>query len=196
MWHFGCNAQTDALTEFTIGLEPDESDQKRRLGRWTSCWMVALAAFLSLFLLPLAARAQTTATLTGTVQDRSGGVIPNARVTLTNEATKEVLQEQTNGAGVYAFPSLVPGTYDIKASAKGFESSEVTDIVLNAGDVRTIPAFALAVGAETETVTVSAAAEMIPVENGQHVDVLSSKESSVPRTLTTLRWKARTLPNC
>jgi hypothetical protein len=70
----------------------------------------------------------------------------------------------------------VPGTYNIKASAKGFENSVVTEIVLNAGDVRTIPALALAVGAESQTVTVSASAEMIPVENGQHVDVLSSKD--------------------
>ena len=176
MWHYGCNARTDAPTKWTISPEPGQSDQKRCSGRWTSSWMVTLAALLSLFLLPAAARAQTTATLTGTVQDRSGGVIPNARVTLTNEATKEVREGQTNGAGVYAFPSLVPGTYDLKASAKGFESSEVTDIVLNAGDVRTVPAFALAVGSETETVTVSATSEMIPVENGQHIDVLSSKD--------------------
>lgn len=138
--------------------------------------MAAVTAICFLFLLPSVGRAQVTATLSGTVQDQSGGVIPNARVALTNDATKETRVEETNGAGLYAFPSLVPGTYDIKAAAKGFESKAVTGIVLNAGDVKTVPALALAVGQETETVTVSASAEMIPVENGQHVDVLTSKD--------------------
>ncbi len=122
------------------------------------------------------ARAQVTATLTGSVQDTSGAVIPGASVTLTNESTGESRVEQSNGAGVYAFPSLVPGTYDLKASAKGFKSKAVTGIVLNAGDTRAVPALGLEIGAANETVTVSASSEMIPVENGAHVDVLSSKD--------------------
>jgi hypothetical protein len=121
-------------------------------------------------------RAQVTATLTGSVEDQSGGVIPGAQVTLTNEATQESRVEQTNGAGIYAYPSLVPGTYDIKATAKGFKTKIVTGIVLNAGDTRTVPAFSLPVGTETQTVTVSATAEMIPVENGSKVDVLSTED--------------------
>ena len=53
---------------------------------------------------------------------------------------------------------------------------QVTGIVLNAGDVRTVPALDLTVGAESQTITVSATAEMIPVENGAHVDVLSAAD--------------------
>ncbi|HEV2323585.1 MAG TPA: carboxypeptidase-like regulatory domain-containing protein [Terracidiphilus sp.] len=116
--------------------------------------------------------------LSGTVQDQSGGLIPNAQVTLTNEATKAVRAVQTNAAGLYAFPSLVPGTYDIKASAKGFKAKVITGIVLNAGDTRTVPAFALEVGAESQTVTVSAISAMIPVETGARADVLSSADIS------------------
>jgi hypothetical protein len=127
-------------------------------------------------MLPAVGHAQVTATLTGTVQDQSGGVIPNAKVTLTDEATKASRVVQTNGAGIYAFPSLVPGTFDLKATATGFQSTVVTGIVLNAGDVKSVPALALTVGTETQTVTVSAAAEMIPVENGQHTDVLTSTD--------------------
>jgi hypothetical protein len=128
------------------------------------------------FVLSSPGRAQVTATLSGTVEDQSGGVIPAAQVTLTNVATHDSRVEQTNGAGLYAFPSLVPGTYDIKAAAKGFKAKLITGIVLNAGDVKTIPAFDLPVGTETQTVTVSATAEMIPVENGAHTDVLSSED--------------------
>jgi hypothetical protein len=146
--------------------------------RWIS-WRTALLPLVLAILclsVPYVGHAQVTATLTGTVQDSTGGVIPNAKVTLTNEDTKEGRTETTNGAGLYAFPSLVPGIYDIKASAKGFEAKIVTGIVLNAGDTKTVPSLSLTVGAETLTVTVSATEEMIPVENGAHTDVLTSKD--------------------
>jgi hypothetical protein len=89
MWHIGCNVRAITPASLKIGLEPDEPDQKRRSVQLRLCWSAALTVLFSLFLLPQAARAQVTATLTGTVQDQSGGVIPNARVTLTNDATKE-----------------------------------------------------------------------------------------------------------
>lgn len=146
----------------------------RRVGAKTALFPLFVAILC--LSVPNVGHAQVTATLTGTVQDAQGGVIPNAKVTLTNEATKESRVENTNAAGLYAFPSLIPGTYDLKAAAKGFEAKVVTGIVLNAGDTREVPALALAVGSETLTVTVSATEEMIPVENGAHVDVLSSKD--------------------
>jgi hypothetical protein len=143
--------------------------------RWAA---VLPLLFLALVVVgvPSTANAQVTATLTGTVEDQSGGVIPGAEVTLTNEATKFATAETSNGVGLYAFPSLTPGTYDIRASAKGFKATEVTGIVLNAGDIRTVPALDLTVGAESQTVTISATSEMIPVENGAHTDVLSSAD--------------------
>jgi hypothetical protein len=125
---------------------------------------------------PSALRAQVTAQLSGTVEDQSGGVIPNAQVTLTDEATKESRQVETNGTGLFVFPSLSPGTYDVKASAKSFKASEINGIVLHAGDVRAVPAFQLGVGAETQTVQIAADSEMIPIEGGQRLDVLSSED--------------------
>ncbi len=141
----------------------------------TTAWLPLVLAILCLSI-PYVGHAQVTATLTGTVEDSSGGVIPNAKVTLTDEASKQSRVETTNGAGLYAFPSLNPGTYDLKAAAKGFEAKVITGIALNAGDTRTVPALSLTVGAETLTVTVSATEEMIPVENGAHTDVLTSKD--------------------
>ena len=146
-----------------------------RLAGWrTAFWPLALA-FLCFAFSP-AGIAQVTALLSGTVEDASGGVIPKAEVTLTNQATKDNRVVETNGTGLYAFPSLVPGTYDLKASATGFKSRQVTGIVLNAGDARTVPALALTVGAATETVSVAADSEMIPVENGQKIEVLTSED--------------------
>jgi hypothetical protein len=149
---------------------------RKSLSTGSQKWIAVLPLFvlaLLVFGLPTALHAQVTATLTGTVEDQSGGVVPGAQVTLTNEATKFATVNTSNSVGLYAFPSLTPGTYDIRASAKGFKAAEVTDIVLNAGDVKTIPALSLTVGAETQTVTISATQEMIPVDNGQRTDVLS-----------------------
>src|ERR1019366_3476625 len=69
--------------------------------------------------------AQTTATLSGTVQDSTGNVIAGAQVKLTNEATKESHSIQTNNTGLYVFPSLEPGTYSLAASAKGFSPKKI-----------------------------------------------------------------------
>ncbi len=152
---------------------------RNRLTRGGLSWLAVLPLLVVGLIglaVPSALRAQVTATLSGTVEDQSGGVIPGANVTLTNEATKFATVVTTNGAGLYAFPSLTPGTYDLKAAAKGFKAKEVTGIVLNAGDVKTVPALDLIVGAESQTVTVSATAEMIPVENGAHTDVLNSED--------------------
>jgi hypothetical protein len=126
--------------------------------------------------MPRAAWAQTTATLSGTVQDSGGNVVVGADVTLTNMATNEKRVVQTNGNGLYAFPSLVPGSYSIRAEAKGFEPKELTGVELHAGDTRTIPTFVLGVGAASQTITVQADQEMIPEENGERSDVLDAEQ--------------------
>lgn len=62
---------------------------------WRTAWLPLVLAILCLSV-PYVGHAQVTATLTGTVQDSTGGVIPNAKVTLTNEATQEGRTETTN----------------------------------------------------------------------------------------------------
>jgi len=77
------------------------------------------------------ASAQENAELTGTVKDPSGAVVPNARVTLTNASTAEVRAGTTNAAGLYDFPALNNGTYDLKVVATGFEAYAKTGIVMD-----------------------------------------------------------------
>ncbi|HYK34465.1 carboxypeptidase-like regulatory domain-containing protein [Alloacidobacterium sp.] len=139
-------------------------------------WLLSLIGMAFLFLSGPSTHAQTTAQLTGTVQDSTGGVIPGAQVTLINESTASSRVVQTNGQGLYAFPALVPGSYTVKVNAKGFQAKEVTGITLHAGDIRAVPAFTLVVGSEATTVTVNAASEMIPTESGQRTNVLDSKQ--------------------
>src|ERR1035437_377130 len=70
---------------------------------------ILMAMALLLVFLPFA-HAQTTATVSGTVQDPTGAVVPGAQVSLINEATQDTRVAVTSDAGFFAFPSLVPGT--------------------------------------------------------------------------------------
>ena len=135
-----------------------------------------LVAVMLLLLAMPALHAQTTAQISGTVTDTTGAIIPGAIVTLVNEATQDARVVKTNGDGLYSFPALLPSSYTIKVTAKGFEPKNLTGLVLHAGDERSVPAFTLAVGSESQTVTVEASSEMVPEDNGERQDVLSSKD--------------------
>jgi hypothetical protein len=143
--------------------------------KWLSVAAGMLAVML-LFLAMPALHAQTTAQISGLVTDATGAVIPGATVTLVNEATQDTRVVTSNGDGLYSFPALLPSSYTIKVTAKGFEPKNLTGLVLHAGDERAVPAFALTIGSETTTVTVQAAGEMIPEDNGERSDILSSKD--------------------
>lgn len=136
----------------------------------------ALLFVTAFLLLSPVGYAQTTATLSGTVQDPSGGVIPGAQVTVINEATQDSRVTVTNAAGLFAFPSMKPGTYTVKGTAKGFNPKQITGIVLHGGDQRQVPDFSLAVGTAAQTVTVQAASQIIPLINGQRSEVLDYKD--------------------
>ncbi len=142
---------------------------------WLRLGAGLVAALMLLFALP-ALHAQTTAQISGIVTDNTGAVVPGATVSLINEATQDTRVAKSNGEGLYSFPALLPSSYTIKVTAKGFEPKSLTGLILHAGDERAVPALALAIGSETQTVTVEAASEMIPQDNGERSAVLSSKD--------------------
>ena len=63
--------------------------------------------------------AQTHGEITGVVNDSSGALVSGATVTITNHATNAARKAATNGEGVYAFPSLLPGVYSLKVEQQG-----------------------------------------------------------------------------
>jgi hypothetical protein len=77
---------------------------------------------LALMLAAIALAQTSTSSISGTVTDPSGGVVPGANVTLTNEGTGIANVQKTTAAGVYSFPSLPVGTYSVQVEMKGFRT--------------------------------------------------------------------------
>ena len=108
--------------------------------------------------------AQTGGTITGEVKDQSGALIPNATITATNTATNVARNTQTNTSGIYSFPGLIPGRYQVKAVAGGFQTALMNDIELQVQQTARVD-FTLTLGAATQTVEVSANAALLATEN-------------------------------
>ena len=110
--------------------------------------------------------AQENATLSGTVTDSTGAVIPGAVVTATNNTTEFVATRVTNEIGNYEF-SLPPGLYTLTAEVPGFETGIYSDVELKVGQPILLH-FILDVGAVTTTVMVGTRAR--PRSVGNRVD--------------------------
>src|SRR5690242_6585604 len=98
--------------------------------------------------------AQALQGITGTVTDASGGVVPNATVTATNDATAVVKTATTNSAGSYQFTDLIPGSYTVKMESPGFQSSIHSGVTVDVGKVSTVDAV-LQPGKTEQTVNVT-----------------------------------------
>src|SRR6266516_2502302 len=87
---------------------------------------------LSLLALAHSSRAQTeVASVSGTIVDRSGGLVPSVQVTVINTDTNEKYETKTNNAGVYSVPSVKPGHYRILVTKPGFKQIDLRDVTLN-----------------------------------------------------------------
>ena len=85
--------------------------------------MFALAAIPAMF-------GQTFGDISGQVRDGSGANIPAVLITATNVASNVVRTATTNDVGLYSFPAMVPGAYDVKAEKAGFKTSVRTKVEL------------------------------------------------------------------
>jgi len=113
-------------------------------------------------------------TITGTVRDASGAIVPGAKVLLTNTQTGVAFNAPTNSSGEYTLPQLQVGVYTVRVEKEGFRPSTVTGLVLNAS--ATVRADAtLEVGTATQAVEVSASAMALSTENAKTSVTMNNK---------------------
>ena len=127
--------------------------------------MRRFAAMLVLAPFALSAQIAPTASLTGTITDPSGAVIPAAHVQLVSLETGFERAVDAQSDGRYLFSQIPVGLYRIEVSSSGFNTHKQTGIRLNVNTTTTLDV-RLAVGAVGESVSVSADAEMVNTQTG------------------------------
>jgi hypothetical protein len=121
--------------------------------------VLTLLAVSMVFASPACAQV-SGATLTGTVKDSSGAVIPNAQVAITDVATGVTRTVSSGSAGLYTAPNLLPGTYEIRVTATGFSTQLQKGITLTVGAQQVLD-FTMQVGQVTQTVEVTTEAPTV-----------------------------------
>lgn len=138
-------------------------------------WLFLVLTLLCLSGLAVA-QTTTSATLRGTVKDPNGAVVPDAKVTLTAEATQFERATTTSSVGVYAFAAVPPGTYTLTVEAANFKKYVKTDLTLSPSETKGVD-IAMEIGAATESVTVTATTvEEIKTETGERSNTITASQ--------------------
>ena len=113
------------------------------------------------------------ATLTGTVADASGSAIPKAQLTITDVSTGVARDAETDNAGFYSAPNLLPGTYEVKVTVPGFSVSVQRGITLTVGAQRVLN-ISMQVGQITQTIQITGEAPDIQLASSAISDTVDS----------------------
>jgi hypothetical protein len=136
-----------------------------RMGVRLLCLAIAIFVQFSVFLVLRGRPAfpqVSTGTLSGTVRDQTGAVVPAAPVVLTNTATNTVMRTSSNEAGLYLFPGLIPGAYSVAVEVAGMKKFGATvTIVVQRSSVVDVT---LEVGAATMSVSVNDVSSLLTVD--------------------------------
>jgi Carboxypeptidase regulatory-like domain/TonB-dependent Receptor Plug Domain len=126
------------------------------------------------------AQLSTRATITGTVSDVSGAVVPGATVTFTDNATKVAIVTHTNGSGEYISPGLTVSTYSLSVAMPGFKTYTVTGIELHPTETVQENA-SLSVGNAAENVSVEATSTDVELSTPENSAYISGEQvASLP----------------
>ncbi|MSO81908.1 MAG: carboxypeptidase regulatory-like domain-containing protein, partial [Acidobacteria bacterium] len=141
----------------------------RRLGRFVVLFALALGLASS------AAAQGTNATISGTVTDDQGGVLPGVTLTVRNVDTGTSRSVVTEADGQYRVPALLPGRYDITAELAGFSNVSAAGVILaTSQEVRQNLRMALAT--LQETVTVTAESPVVEVSKTEVAAVITTEQ--------------------
>ena len=121
------------------------------------------------------AGAQENAEITGTVTDPSGAAVANATVTIMHMSTGTARTVQTNATGMFDFPALRIGAYDLKATSPGFKTFTTTGLVLSTA--QTLRAdVKLEIGAENQSITVAASALQVQTDTNEVSSLITGEQ--------------------
>ncbi len=136
---------------------------------------ISLAVLLTCLLALTAFGQQTTGSLNGVVNDPNGAIVTGATVTLVNAETGAERSAVSSTTGTFDFQALQPGKYTISVDAKGFKKAVSRDIVVSVASTTqvTIP---LEIGQASETVTVTAAQEVINSSSPSLTNVINTRQ--------------------
>jgi hypothetical protein len=162
--------------------------------RFRSCTIFLLLAMLQVWqIAPAFAQSLTSGDVAGTITDPSSAVVPNATVTLKSNESGAKQTKTTSQQGAYRFSLLSPGTYTISVTAPGFRSTQQRATV-TVGQTATAN-IQMAIGSASQTIEVSAGAEMVQAENADISTTITQQQVSlVPNPGNDLSYILQTAP--
>ncbi len=138
--------------------------------------MAVLIAIVAMIPWGSLAIAQTTSgSLSGTVQDPQGGMLPGATVTLVSQRRGNTDTTTTNEQGFFTFPQLPPDTYTLTVTLQNFKTFERREVVLNANERGSVGLVTLEVGALSEVVSVTTRIQELQTQSAERGYALEGK---------------------
>ena len=153
-----------------------------RTDSWRGLGLAACGVIAALFLTVVPGWAQDTGTLSATVVDSSGQVVPGATVTLTDEHAGSARTQTTSGTGTFTFRAVLPGTYSVKVELTGFRSYQREHNVVNASAQLDLGKITLDVGQLNEVVSVAAEGTQVETRNSDYTGLLTANQISQIQT--------------
>jgi hypothetical protein len=139
---------------------------------WVLCFIGIVVFFMTW--VGTAAGQTPTATVSGVVRDSSGGVIPNAKITLKSTTKGTVRETSTDDQGRYNLPGVDPGTYELRAERAGFRTEVKSNVVLTVGGSTDVDV-TLKVGSTSDVVTVTGEPPLIEATKAEVSNVVTEQ---------------------
>ncbi len=140
-----------------------------------------MKVFSTLLLFSLLAVADLSAqnasgSISGSIQDAQGAALVRAKVTITDQDKRSVLEAVADSQGRFAFPQLQPGNFTIVITAPGFRKIEEKNIVLNVNDKLALATFVAEIGSVDQTIEISAEALTLQTESAERGSAIVGKQ--------------------
>jgi hypothetical protein len=144
-------------------------------GALMACTLFVLGGLLTGKLVPPASAQVISGTISGTVQDSTGAIIPNASVVLTNQATGDHRTSTSSSSGLFSFTGLPSGDFSLSVTEPGFRVFTEKGIHLDPGDSRDLTNLKLQTG-EANTVVTVQAQSYIPLDTGENSHLITAEQ--------------------